>query len=180
MRIYCLLRLPLSQTHLSATCTGTNFAKVSTVLRPQQPDELPTQNQNPLKDLPNITQQRTDNTEPQTIMASSNSSNPKYTSLLSVLLLVAALLVAASPAAAARSSLGLTAAAGVSARLLLQDASQSNPSSSSSSSQSNLQQQCMDAYNAYGGTSGIASRVPSCSQQNFKFQQCCMEVSVQL
>eukprot|EP00878_Enallax_costatus_P030813 GHUV01033606.1.p1 GENE.GHUV01033606.1~~GHUV01033606.1.p1 ORF type:complete len:133 (+),score=40.49 GHUV01033606.1:173-571(+) len=38
-----------------------------------------------------------------------------------------------------------------------------------------LQQQCFDAYNAAGGQSAIAQRVPACSQDNFKLEDCCSQ-----
>eukprot|EP00879_Flechtneria_rotunda_P000115 GHRR01000174.1.p1 GENE.GHRR01000174.1~~GHRR01000174.1.p1 ORF type:complete len:138 (+),score=33.30 GHRR01000174.1:236-649(+) len=66
------------------------------------------------------------------------------------------------------SALLLTAACGVSA---------TRPAALSTMRQRQLlqdkTQECIDAFNSAGGTSGIQSRVPACDQNNFKFQECC-------
>lgn len=43
-----------------------------------------------------------------------------------------------------------------------------------------LRQQCFDAYNSAGGQSGISGRVPACSQDNFKLQECCDQAKAAL
>uniref|UniRef100_A0A383V9L9 Bifunctional inhibitor/plant lipid transfer protein/seed storage helical domain-containing protein n=1 Tax=Tetradesmus obliquus TaxID=3088 RepID=A0A383V9L9_TETOB len=83
------------------------------------------------------------------------------TSALCVCAAALVLLLVASHAAAARPNLGAAAAG----RQLLQD---------------DKQKQCFDAFNQYGGVSGIAPRVPACNQQNFKLQDCCSQTKAAL